>query len=446
MDKRFIPVAMLAGALALAACGGGSNTTASGTGENGGGEEGDMMPAVETGNDRYKLVEVAGGYDLLEIDENDSGQIQSGGTIRIPGTNLNVTCEADQDSGCLWRINDGQVEVTGDYEAKRIDPPAAPKVGGATATSGETNLNWLSQEALVNAIRPDGSVELQRTAAGRTVRHAVTRSETNAWTAPARDVSAAAANTFDRRVTVDETEDPNADALEGLDTNIRLVHTRGRASTPLIDDADRDDDYLVYGTWETTARSSLNPDGYPKADVMWAGSIPYTTRLRFSTGTARYTGTALGHFRNNNAGNSSGAWREWEGNVLLDADFSTDRIRGTVWTGIPNDGSEGGTLTGYPTLGQINLGITDIGEEVDGTAKIGGSTDAEGSWQANFYGTRAIQGQPSGVAGGFKSERPFVTIVLDDDDSYISGQSGATVQGAFGAHNTGCVPGGSCEE
>ena len=358
-----------------------------------------------------------------------------------------ISCPDTATNGCRWRYENGQLYATGGAMGDPWETPAAPKVGGATATSGETNLNWLSQDALVNAIRPDRSVELQRRAAGRTVRHSLGGAGTQ-WVAPARGVDGdtATANTFERELTIDETEDPTADALEGLDTNIRLVHTRGRASTPLIDDADRDDDYLVYGTWETTARSSLNPDGYPKADVMWAGSIPYTTRLRFSTGTARYTGTALGHFRNNNAGNSSGAWREWEGNVLLDADFSTDRIRGTVWTGIPNDGSEGGTLTGYPTLGQINLGITDIGEEVDGTAKIGGSTDAEGSWQANFYGTRAIQGQPSGVAGGFKSERPFVTIVLDDDDSYISGQSGATVQGAFGAHNTGCVPGGSCEE
>ena len=355
-----------------------------------------------------------------------------------------ISCPDTATNGCRWRYENGQLYATGGAMGDPWETPAAPKVGGATATSGETNLNWLSQDALVNAIRPDRSVELQRRAAGRTVRHSLGGAGTQ-WVAPARGVDGdtATANTFERELTIDETEDPTADALEGLDTNIRLVHTRGRTAsgTPLIQDADRPDDYLVYGTWETTARSGLDPKGYPKADVMWAGSIPYTQRLRFSTGTARYTGTALGHYRNNNSGAPGGAWTEWEGNVRLDADFATDRVEGMVWTGIAD------SITGAdrPNLGTINLGITDLVENVDGTAKIAGSTGG-GSWQANFYGTRAIQGQPSGVAGGFKADRPFTIVLGDDGTTCVSGHSGATVQGAFGAHNTGCVPGGTCTE
>jgi len=224
---------------------------------------------------------------------------------------------------------------------------------------------------------------------------------------------------------------------EGLDTKVRLIHTRDRANTNLIKDADRDDDYLVYGTWVTKARSGLNPDDYPKADAIWSGSIPYTTRLRFSTGTAKYTGTALGHFKESNSGEpgAKDPWKEWDGHVVLDADFATDQISGKVYTDIPDDLPKPGA-TGAPRINVINLGQTAIVENVDGTAKIAGGTSATGSWEANFYGTRAIQGQPSGVAGGFRSERPFVTFAYDEN-AVVKGQSGAIVQGAFGAHNTG---------
>jgi len=239
-------------------------------------------------------------------------------------------------------------------------------------------------------------------------------------------------------LTVSGIESSNADEEEGLNTAIRLIHTRGRSDTNLVKDGDRDDDYLIYGTWETNARSGLNPDGYPKIDAIWSGSIPYTNRLRSSVGTARFTGTALGHYKSSNTGrpDAKADWEKWDGNVVLDADFATDQIEGKVYTGIPATPPRDGA-TGAPGLGVIGLGQTGIQENVDGTAKIADGTGATGSWEANFYGTRAIQGQPSGVAGGFRSERPFVTFAYDEDNAVVKGQSGAIVQGAFGAHNTG---------
>ena len=456
MDKRFIPVAMLAGALALAGCGGGSSTTAPGSEPPNCGDDemlvgGECVAKMveeeeeEDDGDGYVTVDatlVPGGYDLLDEDEDDKGQIRSGGTGQWSGrdgTRLEVTC--NDDDGCLWRVRNGQLQVIGDFEAERIDPPAAPKVGGASATSGETNLNWLSPDALVNAVKPNRTVELVR----GNVRHPVDDDAdlTNVpaqWTAPLPAVNDGTGTRVILDLTIDETESPTSDVTEGLDTTVRLIHTRDRAATNLVTpDGDRDDDYLVFGTWETDARSGLNPNGYPKADVMWSGSIPYTQRLRFSTGTARYTGHALGHYKSS-VGSNPGAkagWTAWDGNVRLDADFATDQVSGFVYTNGIAASVTGGA--GAPSLDVINLGQTGIGENVDGTAKIAGSTDATGSWQANFYGTRAIQGQPTGVAGGFKSERPWVAIVTDED-GYVSGQSGAVIQGAFGAHNTGVIP------
>ncbi|MCY4350808.1 MAG: hypothetical protein OXC25_13270 [Thiotrichales bacterium] len=456
ISKLYMPAVTLAGVLALAACGGGNDMNGGGSGGgsgNGGGSGagagsggGGSAAAALTGTG---LVYDPDGANEIRVTKDNPYETPNGGTITCPVDECIVTVGAQRGTPV--------VTATG---GATFSAKAPPRVSGATGTTSNSEGDWLSRNALVSGVQVDveDEIELERTAAGRTVLHAFAyetgtgRDEDGPWVAPGADVggfwtvSNATAPTDGwsiQELLVDETEAPGTDLTEGLDTKVRLTHTRGRGNGGLIEDADRQDDYLVFGTWETTARSGLNPDGYPQAGARWAGSIPYTTRIRTSTGTARYVGTALGHYRNSASGNpgAKAAWAEWEGNVQLDADFTTDQIEGTVYTNITGNELLTGnaSATGaFPTLGTISLGQTRIQENVDGTAKIAGSTDATGSWDANFYGTRAIQGQPSGVAGGFKSTRPHVAIVFGSDgNAYVSGQSGATVQGAFGAHNTG---------
>ena len=451
ISKLYMPAVTLVGVLALAACGGGNDMSGGGSG-GGSGNGGGSGAGAGSGGGGSATTNLTGtglvydpdGANEIRVTKDKPFETPNGGTITCPVDECIVTVGAQRGTPVVTATGGAT------FAAK-----APPRVSGNTGNTSDSGRGWLSRTALVEAIQPDRSIELRRTAAGRTVLHTIDAEAV--WTAPGAPGTGIGAGETGRRVVndaddddrviqrlvVDETESPTTEEVEGLDTIVRLIHTRDRSGTGLTDEADRADDYLVFGTWETTSRSNLNPDGYPQADVMWAGSIPYARNVRASTGTARYIGSALGHFRNSVSGDpgAKAAWQEWEGNVSLDADFTTNQIKGTVYTGI-TVATAGTGVTGHPTLGQINLGQTAIRDDVDGTAKINGSVRDTGSWDANFYGTRAIEGQPSGVAGGFKATRPHVAFVLSGSDStvWVSGQSGATVQGAFGGHHTGELP------
>ncbi len=172
---------------------------------------------------------------------------------------------------------------------------------------------------------------------------------------------------------------------------------------------------------------------------MWAGSIPYVERLRFSTGSARYTGHAIGHYKSSGTGNigATDTWEEWDGTVKLSADFTAGQrtIEGSVYTGIDDEVTGTDDDPSLPSLARIDLGRTVFTDRVgNGSADIAGSTDGGGSWKAEFYGTTAIQGQPSGIAGGFDAHRPYRT---GTGGAVI--QHGGLVHGAFGAHNAGAL-------
>jgi len=230
------------------------------------------------------------------------------------------------------------------------------------------------------------------------------------------------------------------DALRGLETELRLVHTRGREVMRTSDSGDdRDDtlsDYLVFGTWERRTGADKGPRADPQAEVLVAGSLPFANEDLPTTGDARYEGKALGHYKRGKTGKND-KWNTWNGTVELKANFSrgTSKISGTLKTGIEDGTNSDGSVK---TLSDINLNRLTAG----GSGKVSGV--GTGTWEAGFYGT-TINGAPNGVAGSFKTERekarPGGTIETEN-----GGVTTVTlrpeipamiVQGAFGAHHVG---------
>ena len=431
MDKRFIPVAMLAGALALAGCGGGSDTPAASSANGANGANG-TNPGT-TANGGYVTVDatqVPGGYDLTDADEDDKGQIRSGGKGIWPGmdgTRLEVTC--NDDDGCLWRVRNGQIQVTGDFEAERIDPPVPEVVGDGNTHGNVDSESWLSNNALVRAVKSDGKLEVIRNHVPLTV---ITAANANG--------GVFSNGMADRPADGSVTTDPaigtvTVDAGGGFETHLRLSHTRNRTNNG--PDQALVNEYLVYGAWETRTDSGNRPGGGdesddldpvepPQADAVWWGSIPRTDPEAWGTGSAQYVGKVLGHYKAASGTiKSKDPWTEFVADADLRANFAPQQrnIRGRILSDIGTPSTpivpSSGALAGVT---RIDLEQVKIGASMRGDTAIGG-TGNTGKWNAGFFGT-AVGGEPGGIAGDFAGQRPS-----------SPSQQAIQIQGAFGAHN-----------
>ena len=422
MDSRFIPVAMLAGALALAGCGGGSSTTASGTGnENGaGGEEGDRMPA-RSGTLSALALPADASFEVTTATARE-GAIPAG-KYRDFG-NVRVTC--DGAVACNYEIREGKIFANNGAKAGPVPTPEPETVENtATATNHEeTGLGWLSDGALVNAVKNNTTIRLTR---NNVPLDMAARTGTEEASALGADEEESTVRAID------------VDVAGGRETRVRLIETRGRAVTgtaPNFHDRARNEDYLVYGTWETTGITALGNEGTGK---LWAGSIPYRTVATYRTGSAEYNGHALGHYKSDDIKDTD-PWYEWHGDVTLRADFAQGLVEGEI-DGLTDSrstasgafGTTGANVASI-TLEETRIGATargDSGVVTGGTLPDGvvrGNIVTDGRWEAEFYGSVA-DGEPSGVAGGFEANRDAIGTL-----------PGFVIEGAFGAHNNANLP------
>jgi len=435
MDMRFIiPATMLAGALALAGCGGGSDTPAAKTETTP-----EVTPAATSG---FKPVNVEGGVTLEDDDEGRSGSIETGVKEKPIIGNLLLTCPESATNGCRWRVKDGQVEVTGGAIGKRYEAPMPePNTTDRTAGGGEDAPIWLSDSALIGSVkRSDTGVYVEIVAPNGVPVRGTDGSGVIRAAAPTPaggDFSGA-----DAGVATSSGSDINhivVDTLAGRETDLRLVHTRDRSvtdSSGTVADKDKlNNDYLVFGAWERRTSANEGPKNPSNIGQVATGSIKRPDPGAWKIGDASYEGKALGHYSHR-----GGAWKEWDGTVHLEANFAEGNIQGEVTTGI---NIPEGEIIG-PQIGKLTLKKTSIAAMSSGSAAIPVAPNirgaaASGTWKAEYFGS-AVDGAPSGVAGSFASSRPEVTsgsgVVI------TTHQTAAEIQGAFGAHNVGPLPEG----
>jgi hypothetical protein len=157
--------------------------------------------------------------------------------------------------------------------------------------------------------------------------------------------------------------------------------------------------YTNFGTW------SLNPcanssNCTPKYAGTIGGAQPGVslTSTMPSSGSATYTGGAVGYVIQPVADNSHNAGQFW-GTSTLNANFGTGGITGSI-TGINvysvNNGGSGQTLLG--TMNNIGLAATISGAQYSGTTDVTGSagtafdiTGATGQIKGGFYGPGAAE-------------------------------------------------------
>ena len=443
ISKFMLPTIAVVGALALAGCGGGSDMSdddgnGGGNGENGAsnGENGKKPE-----NTSSALTIAKTGLTRTQV-PTGSHRLDPEGTLKTP--NGTITCPEAATGGCIVTVGPQSgspvVTVTGGATYKADPTPAEAKkadrdrLAGANAggTAAQGGGDWLGDASIIRAVKSDGRIEITRDGVDYVI----------------LDAAANAGGTFDQSDAVDLSGSGigsiEVDAGGGLETDLRLVHTRNRNIDAVDPDRDRGlaGDYLVFGAWETrTAAQDRGTDvgtGNPGASIdvdapntnpiaqnVWAGTIRRTDPQRWGIGSARYEGKALGHYKfGDGSVGANNDWSEWDGKVELRANFAdrVELINGTVeimnyaGSSTPPTGA-----TGASAIDTINLRNTAIESSVHGSANIGG--DGTGSWEAGFFGS-ATNGQPTGVAGAFETSRIGVTGHID-----------ARVQGAFGAHN-----------
>ncbi|MXX91588.1 MAG: hypothetical protein F4213_02805 [Boseongicola sp. SB0677_bin_26] len=170
-----------------------------------------------------------------------------------------------------------------------------------------------------------------------------------------------------------------------------------------------DADYAEWGWWIDEGIA----DGDPANDKVGAwylvmqttGSEIDAAAVTAATGTASYTGQAVGKAAYYNSQSDSNIGGAFTANATLTADFDD------------GNGMLSGSITGFDIGGMnpnwsvelMKHAIGDTGIAVDtATAMtkwtIGGTADAAGgNWSAAFYQVPDGEHQPSGVAGGFEA-------------------------------------------
>ena len=469
MDKRLIPVAMLAGALALAGCGGGSDTPAASSTNPGTTNPG----TTTTTTSALKEVPLPAGSNF-EVTSSTAlqGTIPAGGSRDFG--NVKITC--DGTVACSYQIREGKIFANNGADPSIIPPkktpkeeteetvdaddtaPAAPVSRDKTgAPAGGTA--WLSADALIKAVKENDQgfayVEIQTPNAGPLKGRTVDSNGNLAEVIEPHDQAGGDFKGNDGAGVVDADEggivhstgvvatNPKSgsvinhfvvDTNDGYETDLRLIHTRDRKVTNdqgvEVDDDRLSNDYLVFGTWERRTSANPGPHEQRVLGYEYNGSIERTDVAAWETGDATYEGKALGHY--NHAGSG---WKEWDGTVHLEANFAQGNISGAIKTGIAD--GDLSLVTGDKGLGTVSLKSTDIAARSNGTATIPDRASdrvgaaSTGTWEAEYYGS-VIHGSPTGVAGEFASKRPQVTST--NGVVITTHQTAAEVRGAFGGH------------
>jgi len=448
MDRRFIiPATMLAGALALAGCGGGSDTPAASTGGGGTPPASTQLEPLTLPADATLGVTTATALQ---------GTIPAGKHKDFTDANGNVRVSCPTGTvPCSYAIRDGQIFANNKAEPSII-PPTPPAEqepnrdedqadnddrNTALDRDNTPNPDWLSNRNLIDAVKQQVGNENEnmfvRLAGPRGVPLAVTTNENG----QGGGGELTSGGDFSASPDMHGSAIGHAvvDVGTGHEADLRLVHTRKRTLGSGDEDADPSlNDYLVYGAWErrtAAAHEVDDPRIEPDSGVVWTGTIRRTDSDKWASGEAEYNGKALGHYylAARDGTDLEHVMTEWDGTVNLRANFTIDRIRGKVTMthhNPPNSSvvASGRASDGLPAgLTTVNLGQTEIRGSVRGSTTIEALDDngnavrgatGTGAWNAGFFGAD-INGQPNGIAGDFRHTSDV-----------------GEIEGAFGAHQT----------
>ncbi len=377
ISKLMPSAVMVAGALALAGCGGGSSTTPAAT-----------TPQVTPTPPTPPTPPASPASATVGLDGKRLAAGSVDRVIKIPATGAETkiedvyfTCTGTE--ACVITIPAGESVFEVSYTGGTLTASASkapPKV--AEAPEGE---HWLSDRNLVSGLAADGGgIELE-TATGlkATVRKGM--------------------------------RDPVSGNM------LTLNNDRGRSDT----------DFLIWGVWEEPPAPGSGTAGKTTRKILWAGSQPYRVDPP-STGKATYNcaGTCSGKAHGLYSLNG-GAWTVWTGgNPELTADFGKGTVSGKIDLSTPIG-------TSAHEANRINLKETAIGTSFSGSATIhtsgsgGAGAPSSGTWEGGFFGPS--DGSPTGIAGGFNVTRPAADANPNSATRNTAAVHSLSITGGFGA-------------
>ncbi|MCY4243193.1 MAG: transferrin-binding protein-like solute binding protein, partial [Rhodobacter sp.] len=363
-----LPALTVAGALALAGCGGGSDSM-------GDMDMGDKENGKENGGEaELSLLSLPGGGSY-RTEHYATGNIEAGKHISV-GSGIRVNCpEAAGDAGCDYRITEDGIYAAGNAEA--VAPTVAVAAGADGDSSDDTHP--LSRENLLAAIVQDGDADGQLYGADV-------------------DDDIAGGVTFNR--------------ADGYSTRLYLDHIGA--------DANPDTNRIYFGHWAEWKRGDGSFEGKATREPVYGGSMPYGKLPLSTAGGQAYASGGLAELYYKSG---DGDWEVANGEVELTAHFDNRLIHGEIYvaddvTGVPDIdlGSASITASGFSGEAEFATGKTRTGSW---EGQFYGPSEAATGTGDTVPGT---QPDPTHAAGKFSVAR--------DADGPTNPK--LTVQGAFG--------------
>ena len=390
ISKFTLPAVTVAGALALAGCGGGDSMEDMDMSNNENGNE-------NGGDAELSLLSLPGGGSYKTTD-HATGNIEAGEGINV-GSGIRVNCpEAAGDAGCDYQITEDGIYAAGNAEA--VAPPARI-VGGADGDSSEDTHPLSHKNLLAALISESGD---RGTLYGANVPDDVSPTSNNGII-------------FQRS--------------DGYNTRLILSATPGTSRTD-------ESDYVYYGHWSEWLRGTDEQKG--KRNVVWGGSMPYGKVPAKTIDTATY-GTATDANAEIYYKIGTGDWIRDTAAVQLMAHFDNGRVIGTV------SGNEDGPddlIAGAGTTGPTNTGddipAIDLNSALITASGFSGTTGFQsggtggGTWKGAFYGPS--EGAASTTDGTPPSPAPRPSHAAGEFNAARgSGAASIDVRGAFGVED-----------
>ena len=309
ISRLLMPAVTLAGALALAGCGGGSDSMG----------DMDMGDKENGGEAELSLLSLPGGGSYKTIDHG-TGNIEAGKHISV-GSGIRVNCpEAAGDAGCDYLVTEDGIYAAGNAEA------VAPTVAVAAGADGDSSdsTHPLSHENLLAAIVQEGAADGQLYGAD-----------------VADDIAGGV--TFNR--------------ADGYSTRLYLDHIGA--------DTDPDTNRIYFGHWAEWKRGDGSFAGKAKREPVYGGNMPYGKLPLSTAGGQAYAAGGLAELYYKSG---DGDWVAANGEVELTAHFDTKLIHGEIdvddsVTDVPDIdlGSASITASGFRGKAEFGTGKTRTG-------------------------------------------------------------------------------------